>query len=251
MDNNEEIIDENIDEKLESNKEEDEKNKKSGGNNVTLIIIRAILCSLIVFFAFKAIVVYNSEGKIVEMASKPIIYIYPEKEQEVRVTLSDKDLLTCSYPKYESGWDVIANQNGDLVDLDTGKKLYSLYYESENKENYKIEKDGFCIKKEDIVPFLEEKLEILGLNYKEKEEFIVYWLPQLEKHNYIYIRFADKEEIANNMELEITPKPDTLIRVMMTWKGLEMPVDVNEQKLTEVNRTGYTIVEWGGTEIND
>lgn len=30
----------------------------------------------------------------------------------------------------------------------------------------------------------EEKLEILGLNYKETEEFIVYWLPKLEQNEY-------------------------------------------------------------------
>jgi hypothetical protein len=186
-----------------------------------------------------------------DVAHKPIIYIYPEEEQEVKVTLLDKELLTCSYPKYESGWNVIAKPNGDLTDLDTGNKLYSLYYESNNKNGYKMEKDGFCVERENVVTFLEEKLEILGLNYKEKEEFMVYWLPQLEKYDYVYIRFADGNEISNNMGLEIEPKPDTLIRVMMTWKGLEKPVDVEEQKLPEVTRNGYTVVEWGGTEINE
>ena len=182
-------------------------------------------------------------------AAKPIIYIYPEKEEEVKVTLLDKDLLTCSYPKYEDVWEVHASLNGDLIDLDTGNKLYSLYYESKNREAYKVEKDGFCIEKRDIIPFLEEKLEILGLNYKEKEEFIVYWLPQLEKYDYIYIRFDDLEEINNNMGLDINPKPETLIRIMMTWKGLNKPIKVEEQELKKQERRGYTVVEWGGTEI--
>ena len=183
-------------------------------------------------------------------AAKPIIYIYPEKEEEVKVKLLDKDLLTCSYPKYEDVWEVHANPNGDLVDIDTGNKLYSLYYEAICKESCKVEKEGFCIKKEDIVPFLEEKLEILGLNYKEKEEFIVYWLPQLEKYDYLYIRFADMEEIENNMRLEINPKPETIIRILMTWKGLDKPINVKEQELKKQERIGYTVVEWGGSEIN-
>ena len=53
------------------------------------------------------------------------------------------------------------------------------------------------------------------------------------------------------MKLEINPKPKTLIRVMMVWKGLEEKKEVKEQKLEKVKRKGYTIVEWGGTELKD
>ena len=65
---------------------------------------------------------------------------------------------------------------------------------------------------------MEEKLAVLGLNYKESEEFIVYWLPKLEKNKYNYIRFQTMDEINRTMELDIDPKPDTLIRVMMKFK---------------------------------
>ena len=58
-----------------------------------------------------------------------------------------------------------------------------------------------------------------------------------------------REEIDNNMELDINPKPDTLIRVMMEYKGLDKKIKVKDQKLPRVERTGYTVVEWGGTEI--
>ena len=229
-------------------KEENIDNSNEVKKRVKKIVIKSIITTaffslLVLSFSFGVNYIYSNT------ALKPIIYIYPEEECEVKMTLLDKDLLTCTYPKYTSGWDVIASPNGDLTDLKTGNKLYSLYYESKNKNSYKMERDGFCVKREDIASFLEEKLEILGLNYKEKEEFIVYWLPQLEKYDYVYIRFANEEEISKNMGLEIEPKPDTLIRIMMTWKGLETPVDVEEQKLERANRTGYTIVEWGGTEI--
>lgn len=232
---------------MEDNEKVNEvENKKEEIASLAGIIIRAVICTIIIFFSIH---IYEENIPRLPRADKPIIYIYPEREQEVEVKLLDKDLLTCSYPKYKSGWNVIAKASGDLVDLDTGNKLYSLYYEANCKEDYKIEDEGFCIKKEDIVYFLEEKLEVLGLNYKEKEEFIVYWLPQLEKYDYIYIRFAAMEEIENNMGLEINPKPDTLIRIMMTWKGLDKPINVKEQQLEKVERTGYTVVEWGGTEI--
>ena len=180
---------------------------------------------------------------------KPIIYLYPEEETEISVKLNNKDNITCSYPKYIDGWNVVAKPNGDLTYVEDGKKLYSLYYESENEKNYKVEEDGFVVKGEDTAEFLEEKLEILGLNYKEKEEFIVYWLPKLEANKYNYIRFATMDEINQNMKLEFSKKPDTLIRVLMTYKGLDKEIEVKEQKLETPERKGFVAVEWGGSEI--
>ena len=50
-------------------------------------------------------------------------------------------------------------------------------------------------------------------------------------------------------ELDVNPKPDSIIRVMMSYKGLDKPINVREQKLKAADRTGFTVVEWGGTEI--
>ena len=192
---------------------------------------------------------YNSVFDLPTTSYKQIIYLYPEEETEISVKLNNKDNITCSYPKYIDGWNVVAKPNGDLTYVEDGKKLYSLYYESENEKNYKVEEDGFVVKGEDTAEFLEEKLEILGLNYKEKEEFIVYWLPKLEANKYNYIRFATIDEINQNMKLEFSKKPDTLIRVLMTYKGLDKPIEVKEQELETPERKGFVAVEWGGSEI--
>ncbi len=50
------------------------------------------------------------------------------------------------------------------------------------------------------------------------------------------------------MPLNITPEPETLIRVFMEFKGLDKNVTINEQELNKVERNGYTVVEWGGSE---
>ncbi len=180
---------------------------------------------------------------------KPIIYLYPTEETKVSVKLLKDDSLTCSYPKYKGSWEVVAKSNGDLTYLPNGRELYALYYESKNNIKLDVQKDGFIVKSEDVAEFLEEKLEILGLNQREAEEFIIYWLPKLESNKYNYIRFATEEEINENMPLEINPKPDTIIRILMTYKGLEEPIDVEEQKLITPERNGFVVVEWGGTEI--
>ena len=105
------------------------------------------------------------------------------------------------------------------------------------------------VKKENIIPFLEEKLAILGLTEREANEFIIYWLPVLQENKYNYIRFATEAEINQNMPLNITPTPDTTVRVLMTYKGLEEPIEVEEQILVTPERNGFVAVEWGGTEL--
>lgn len=184
-----------------------------------------------------------------DVVYKPIVYLYPTKDTEVSVKLQYKNNITVSYPKYSNGWKVLAKKDGTLTDLTTNKGLYALYYESENIVNFKIENDGFVVKDEDTISFLEEKLAILGLTERESEEFIIYWLPKLEANKYNYIRFATLAEINENMPLEINPNPDTIIRVLMTFKGLDYPIEVQEQQLTAQERNGFVAVEWGGTEI--
>lgn len=188
----------------------------------------------------------NSDPNV---AYKPIIYIYPEKEIDVNVKLGYKDLLTVSYPKYNNGWSVRAFEDGTLVDKNTNRELYALYYESNNKIKFGVQEDGFIVKGSEVSSFLEEKLEILGLNSKEINEFIIYWLPILESNKYNYIRFATEEEINENMPLVVEPKPESVIRVLMTFKGLDEMIEVKEQDLTTVKRNGYSVVEWGGTII--
>ena len=39
---------------------------------------------------------------------KPVIYLYPEQETDVRVTLDLAGELTCAYPAYGDGWSVRA-----------------------------------------------------------------------------------------------------------------------------------------------
>lgn len=179
---------------------------------------------------------------------KPIIYIYPTEETKVNVKVGRPENLTHTYPKYNDGWEVIAKPSGDLTDTNTGRNLYSLYWEGINTVEPNMN-EGFIVKGEDTIAFLEEKLSVLGLNEREVNEFIIYWLPKLESNKYNFIRFQTQEEINSNMPLEITPKPDTVIRIVMEFKGLEEPIEVQEQRLETPERTGYTVVEWGGTEV--
>ena len=180
---------------------------------------------------------------------KPMIYLYPRTKTEISVKLGHPERLITTYPEYGDGWTVVAEPNGNLRDANN-RGYYGLYWEGIN-QSYTETDEGFIVAGGDVAKFLEEKLEILGLNEREINEFIVFWLPILSKNEYNYVRFATSDEIENDMSLKISPKPDALIRVMMIVKPLEEPKDVREQNLLAVKRDGYTAVEWGGTILSE
>ncbi|MBR4634586.1 hypothetical protein IKO50_06700 [bacterium] len=66
----------------------------------------------------------------------------------------------------------------------------------------------------------------------------------MENNKYNLIRFETEAEQDKSMPLNITPKPDTVIRVMMDWKAIDELIDIPEQKLTTPERNGFTVVEW-------
>ena len=231
--------------KEQENTEEVKPKNKKTIKKVLIIIGILIVLAIVGMFAYAIVAPIMREDTT---AYKPIIYLYPEKTTEVTVKLGSPGKIICSYPKYTNGWNVIANPDGTLVDTNTGRKLYSLYWEGLDDNKYDLE-EGFVVKGDEVIEFLEEKLGILGLNEFEAEEFIVYWLPKLESNKYNYIRFATMEEINKNMPLEFSVEPDTIIRVLMQYKRLDEPIEVKEQELVTPERNGFVAVEWGGSEL--
>jgi len=179
---------------------------------------------------------------------KPIIYLYPEKTMNITVRLGKPELLTTTYPLYKNSWNVTADPNGLLKDKN-GRSYYGLYWEGVN--NLKdVFKDGFVVEKENLISFLEDKLSLLGLTDREANEFIVYWLPELEKNEYNLMRFESLEVVNEQMPLYVNPNPDTIIRVFMEYTPIDKPINIKKQELNPATRKGYTLVEWGGTKIN-
>ena len=180
------------------------------------------------------------------VAYKPVIYLYPEEEMEVSVKLNLDGELTCTYPAYNSGWEVTAYPDSTLTD-DKGQTYNYLYWEGETYTQYDLSK-GFCVKGPDTAVFLEDALDKLGLTRREANEFIVYWLPLMERNPYNVISFQT-DIYTDAAQLEVTPTPDTMIRVFMAWQACDRFVDLTEQELRAPERSGFTVIEWGGTEV--
>lgn len=179
------------------------------------------------------------------IAYKPILYLYPEKGTNVSVKLQNEDKLLTTYPQYKNGWNVFAKANGDLYD-ENGKYYYALYWDELNPNSVDFQ-TGFYVTKEKAISFLEEKLSIIGLNDRERNEFIMYWLPKLEENgkSLVYFELTEERELYN--KLMISPKPDSLLRINMHIKKVEQEVFIKEQILSHFDRVGFVAVEWGGT----
>ena len=176
--------------------------------------------------------------------AKPVLYLYPEKEMKVSISFAHPEYLTTTYPKYINSWNVTAKPNGDLTDKD-GKYYYALYWD-EKRYNEVDFKEGFYVEGSDAIKFLEEKLSIIGLNDKERNEFIMYWLPIMEnnKKNLVYFELTKERELGNKLIIE--PKPDNLLRVSIHIKKVNTKTTIKEQKLESFKRQGFTAIEWGG-----
>ena len=179
--------------------------------------------------------------------AKPVIYLYPEETMDVSVKLNYKGKLTVTYPKYKDGWEVTAHPDGTLIDKETDEEYSYLFWEGLTDVKYDMSK-GYVVKGEDTAEFLQEILAKMGLIPKEYNEFIVYWLPKMQKNPYNLIAFQG-EIYTENAKLKISPEPDNILRVFMAYQALEEPVDVEEPEITPFERVGFTVVEWGGTEI--
>ena len=89
----------------------------------------------------------------------------------------------------------------------------------------------------------------MGITPKEYNEFIVYWMPKMQDNRYNLIHFASKEGYDDHARLTIEPKPDSILRVFMAYKRLEEKREVKAQEIKPFVRNGFTVVEWGGTEL--
>lgn len=177
------------------------------------------------------------------VGGKPVIYLYPEIEQEVLVTLDLDGKFIFTYPEYKNGWKVTAKPDGTIIS--DGKEYSYLFWEGEMPDFEPDFKEGFVVKGSDSAEFLREKLSQMGLTPKEYNEFIVYWAPKMQENEYNKIYFA-KEEYEQAAKLKIIPEPDSVLRVFMVYEPATVDTVLPKQEIKPFERKGFTVVEWGG-----
>jgi energy-coupling factor transporter transmembrane protein EcfT len=118
-----------------------------------------------IIVTFIEVVFYNAFNGVL----KPVIYLYPEKEEEIYVKLNFNGELKVTYPKYDEsicGWKVKASPNGKIVNLADNKEYSYLFWEGLSKTKYDF-KSGFVVQGKDTEKFLQNSLSSIGLIPKE------------------------------------------------------------------------------------
>jgi len=178
---------------------------------------------------------------------KPAIYLYPKTPTQVDVTLTLRSsTFTKTIPPYNTDWRVLAQPNGQLTNLADGKTYPYLFWEALGRKPWPEAKEGFVVHRDALESFFREKLAFIGLIPVEYEEFIDFWLPLLAQTEYILISFAG-EAYTKRYPLEITPAPDSLLRVFMIARPATGREKIAPQTLQPFTRKGFAVIEWGGT----
>lgn len=179
-------------------------------------------------------------------ACEPIIYLYPEAETNVQIKVNTKIIGT--EPEYLNGWNVWVKPNGEITDKITKKTYPYLFWEG-TLDFLPKRTDGFVIKRENVEQELREILPRLGLNEKESNDFVSAWAHRLNEAPYYFVTFHNLDTIDTYAPLTVRPQPQTIIRVLMEYEPLKEYKFVEQFKFQPLpERTGFTLVEWGGIE---
>lgn len=176
---------------------------------------------------------------------KPVIYLYPTQTERVRVRVAPQGGMSVSDPAYGTGWHVLATPEGVLTNVADGKTYPYLFWEGRGGM-YATPTRGFSVKREDMHEFLVAKLHDLGLQGREVDDFIEFWEPKMQAAPHYFVTFMGNDIMDALAPLSITPKPDTVIRVLMDFTPLQQPAQATGYTIRTPVRKGFTVVEWGG-----
>jgi hypothetical protein len=207
---------------------------------------------------------YLRDPNAIEICSKPVIYAY-NAPGNVQLSLKAHGGFTFTYPQYKDNWTFKTNPCGGITELNTGKDYPYLFWEGEGRGlDFVIDSghaadmiEGYLVKTDTCISFLENVLAQIGLNSREAIDFITFWGPQMIKKEYALVQFLDNENYARLVaEISVSPQPLSLLRTYMFFMPLdsdEIDFDfiVVEPDIAHFERKGFTVVEWGGTVLSE
>lgn len=185
---------------------------------------------------------------------KPVIYLYPTETTNIALNVDPTGEMIFTYPSLENGWNVSADPDGTITYNE--KKYNYLFWESSQADHDNIipQNTGNVVSGANIISYLEEQLTTFGLTSKEQADFITYWGPMMKEHENLYLYFVIGEDCDRFATLEIEPKPDNIGRIYLLWKPVQNPAvlaKLTPQVLTPIDRSGFTLIEWGGAELHE
>jgi len=176
------------------------------------------------------------------VAYKPNIYLYPTEKTQLTVNLEfpKGGKVIKSIPEYGKSWNVSVASNGLI------NNSYSfLFYESSQPDIWQREY-GWTIKVDELDLFFRNNLTNYGFKDNEIEDFIDYWIPRLKENDYYSIYPQTKSIINKVIELNISKKPDNLLRLFYFVEGQISPeIKLKKPIINHFKREGFFVTEWG------
>lgn len=175
---------------------------------------------------------------------KPVIYLYPTRTTPVSVRVEAD--VTVSEPAYGNGWNVVAQPDGTLTTA-VGDVVRSLYWEGKGRGEYPAVTVGNVVATKDVEQRLRNDLTTMGLNAVETQDFLDFWMPLMPTTPYVRLTWFDTVQMNRLAPLSIHPRPQTVLRVFLDFKGQDTAeTSLAPKSVRRTERRGFTVVEWGG-----
>ncbi len=183
------------------------------------------------------------------IVDKPVIYAYSDTVVDFSLRIEPKGSFLFTYPEHQTGWDGTIKKNEIVV---AGKAYPYLFWEAEQVAPLYLEAiKNDCILKKDIVSYLENKLDEVGLNTKEKTDFITYWGPRLTSFEAVHISWLQNESCNDFAHWHLSGPTATINRLYIVFSpSTTLPAfsEIQKGELQPMERKGVYFVEWGGAQ---
>jgi hypothetical protein len=183
----------------------------------------------------------NSDFSNIQIVKKPALYLYPVRTTKIDVRLSPEGKVVRSIPDYNDRWLVTARRDG-MID---GRFRY-LFYEAALDKKIEFPSHGWSVRRDDLRRWFDTHLCEMGLNQAEAADLKEYWLENLPQSRFCIIRLIESSVVRKRLGLMIDPKPNSLLRVLLSFTPSDKPAKIDAPKLARFRRHGFTAVEWGG-----
>jgi len=183
----------------------------------------------------------NTKLKVYPTIAKPNIYLYPATMETLTVQINPTGKVTTSIPEYNTGWNVVVAPGGRINDT-----YDFLFYEATVDYNFTLDA-GWVLQSSDFDRRMNEILVNIGLNDKERADFMDYWPKRMDwKKKYCVAYYLKREEMDKAAPLTISKTPESLLRLFFKFVPTDTLVTVPEPKIEKFQRIGFSVVEWGG-----
>lgn len=186
------------------------------------------------------------------MVEKPVIYLYSETEQPFSLKIKTDADLQFTYPAYQNGWNGTVSKNG-TIQINGSSYPYLFWDASLSVESLKLDwQNADEITGTQVISYLTNQLDQLGMNEKEKTDFITYWGPRMQQMKYIQALWVQNDAINSIASLDISTSFHQN-RVYLIFQETSEPIErtlmLKVNPVKPMNRSGNYLVEWGGIEV--